>query len=272
MKKERQQIKRCQRVVKATLKRDGDICQCCGCADGSEVHHIEPLFLGGADEVNNAICLCRSCHKIAPDNPNKFLEFQRSGGGFWTRASNSVSLKARSELQRTPHELKLRIIDSFRLNNWGWLSGVNASLNLWHDDNIKTAGVAAVIGKEDITTVIAALSATNHLNPQQQMKTKVLARKTAELQEIFCLMLSKDQEFWSSHKQQRSIAERILRLAADLYVGFEELSFSATYKAPLIYAANISETIIEIEQDLIDIPAPKLKDETGQFQLALTAA
>lgn len=65
-------------------KRDGFICQCCG-RYGDEGHHVHPLCLGGADELNNVITLCGLCHKQAPDNPTGFLEYQRDGGAFTKR-------------------------------------------------------------------------------------------------------------------------------------------------------------------------------------------
>ena len=49
MVKQREKIKRDQKVVNETRTRDSDVCQCCGCGDGCEVHHIEPLFLGGGE-------------------------------------------------------------------------------------------------------------------------------------------------------------------------------------------------------------------------------
>ena len=83
MVKQRERIKRDQKVVNETRNRDGDVCQCCGCGDGCEVHHIEPLFLGGEDALTNTICLCTPCHDDAPDNPERFLAYQRAGGTFW---------------------------------------------------------------------------------------------------------------------------------------------------------------------------------------------
>lgn len=63
--------------------RDRDICQCCGAMGGCEVHHIQPVFLEGKAEPNNLISLCPGCHKYAPNDPSKFLEYQKGGGFRW---------------------------------------------------------------------------------------------------------------------------------------------------------------------------------------------
>lgn len=63
------------------LERDDYACQCCGVKSVRiEVHHIEPLTFGGADEINNLISLCFVCHKEAPNDPDLFLEYQKQGG------------------------------------------------------------------------------------------------------------------------------------------------------------------------------------------------
>ena len=54
---------------KAVMARDKDTCQCCFEGGESYVltndyHHILPVFLGGADSVDNAVCLCCKCHRM----------------------------------------------------------------------------------------------------------------------------------------------------------------------------------------------------------------
>ena len=54
---------------KAVMARDKDTCQCCFEGGESYVltndfHHIVPVFLGGADSVENAVCLCCKCHRM----------------------------------------------------------------------------------------------------------------------------------------------------------------------------------------------------------------
>jgi hypothetical protein len=48
-------------------KRDavvkGQICQRCGVADGLEIHHVIPRRVGGEDNPENLIPLCKGCHK-----------------------------------------------------------------------------------------------------------------------------------------------------------------------------------------------------------------
>jgi hypothetical protein len=53
---------------------------------GDEVHHIHPLFLGGSDTLENMATLCTFCHESAPEEPERFLAYQRRGGvhvGTW---------------------------------------------------------------------------------------------------------------------------------------------------------------------------------------------
>lgn len=51
-------------VRRAALKRDGRRCRRCGNPGRLEVHHVEPVHRapGLALSLDNAICVCRSCH------------------------------------------------------------------------------------------------------------------------------------------------------------------------------------------------------------------
>lgn len=54
---------------KAVMARDNNTCQCCqeggeSYVDVNDFHHILPVFLGGPDTVDNAVCLCVKCHKL----------------------------------------------------------------------------------------------------------------------------------------------------------------------------------------------------------------
>ncbi|MCX6748036.1 MAG: HNH endonuclease [Candidatus Pacearchaeota archaeon] len=51
------------------LKRDNYVCQECGKgkSEGLHVHHITPHSLGGTDEMDNLITLCRSCNASIGD-------------------------------------------------------------------------------------------------------------------------------------------------------------------------------------------------------------
>lgn len=40
------------------------VCDVCGYDKGIEVHHIKPRSLGGTDDEENLIPLCRRCHKL----------------------------------------------------------------------------------------------------------------------------------------------------------------------------------------------------------------
>ena len=44
------------------LKRDDYTCQHCGSKDDLMAHHKTPARMGGKDEIDNLITLCRSCH------------------------------------------------------------------------------------------------------------------------------------------------------------------------------------------------------------------
>jgi hypothetical protein len=80
---EERRRKRNSRIPRDVRQRDGGFCQACNtyCGHG-EVHHIHPLSMGGDDRVENAILLCGTCHKHAPDSAKEFLEYQRRGGKY----------------------------------------------------------------------------------------------------------------------------------------------------------------------------------------------
>ncbi len=44
------------------LARDGHRCRACSHPHGLEVHHVTMRSLGGRDEAENLIALCRDCH------------------------------------------------------------------------------------------------------------------------------------------------------------------------------------------------------------------
>ncbi|HEY9751255.1 MAG TPA: HNH endonuclease signature motif containing protein [Allocoleopsis sp.] len=71
--------KRDSKIIRQVRDRDFGKCQCCG-FKGSEVHHIHPHHLGGKTVPENLILLCARCHEEAPDDPDKFLAYQKSGG------------------------------------------------------------------------------------------------------------------------------------------------------------------------------------------------
>lgn len=54
---------------KAVMARDNSTCQCCKLggplyADSLDLHHIMPVFLSGADSIDNSIMLCVLCHRM----------------------------------------------------------------------------------------------------------------------------------------------------------------------------------------------------------------
>lgn len=62
--------RRSSKLRRETIIRDNCCCQKCGSGIELvrlEVHHIVPLYLGGADDLANLVALCERCHKEAPD-------------------------------------------------------------------------------------------------------------------------------------------------------------------------------------------------------------
>lgn len=56
-------------IKKSVMTRDNSTCQCCKrggqqYADILDYHHILPVFLGGADTVDNGVMLCVACHRL----------------------------------------------------------------------------------------------------------------------------------------------------------------------------------------------------------------
>lgn len=64
-----------------TLERDDFTCQKCKIQDKTgkslEVHHINPLYSQGKDELSNLITLCNDCHHFAPDKEEEFKEYMK---------------------------------------------------------------------------------------------------------------------------------------------------------------------------------------------------
>jgi hypothetical protein len=67
------------KIVANALDRAGYKCERCWSSRNLEVHHRNPKSLNGPSNIDNAVVLCRDCHKIAPNDPilfNKmFLKF-----------------------------------------------------------------------------------------------------------------------------------------------------------------------------------------------------
>lgn len=56
------------RVRKIVKRRDGAICQYCGCeASGGEVDHVLPLAKGGTDALTNLVWACKNCNRSKGD-------------------------------------------------------------------------------------------------------------------------------------------------------------------------------------------------------------
>ena len=68
-------------IRKNIFKRDNFTCQKCRIQDTTckklELHHINPIYQGGTDNLNNLITLCFDCHKYAPDKKQEFDEYMK---------------------------------------------------------------------------------------------------------------------------------------------------------------------------------------------------
>ncbi len=81
---------------KIILERDSFTCQKCKLEDKTgkllEVHHINPLFSDGEDEVNNLILLCLDCHHYAPNDKEEFKDYMKEEcTGTMTLLINSIN-------------------------------------------------------------------------------------------------------------------------------------------------------------------------------------
>lgn len=61
---------------KAVKSRDGEKCAKCGAQDGLHAHHVQPVYQGGKNTLENGITLCRACHSEAhsPDGHSAFYK------------------------------------------------------------------------------------------------------------------------------------------------------------------------------------------------------
>ncbi|MCX6749832.1 MAG: HNH endonuclease [Candidatus Pacearchaeota archaeon] len=68
-----------QTLRKKVFERDNFTCQKCKIQDETtkilEVHHINPLFMEGNDNLDNLITLCSDCHHFAPNNKQEFEDY-----------------------------------------------------------------------------------------------------------------------------------------------------------------------------------------------------
>ena len=58
-------------IRQQALDRDHWRCQekTCGKAGALEVHHLQGVFLGGSNEMNNLVTLCQNCHLARHQKP-----------------------------------------------------------------------------------------------------------------------------------------------------------------------------------------------------------
>ena len=54
--------KNCYKLRKIIFKKERK-CQKCGSETNLQLHHIQPIFLGGFNSPANAMLLCKGCHK-----------------------------------------------------------------------------------------------------------------------------------------------------------------------------------------------------------------
>ena len=80
----------------AVLYRDRHRCRMCG-AEGCDVHHIRPRWLGGIDHPFNLITLCPKCHRA--EHRRRICE-KASNDRNQTTLDGLLALKAESEKYR----------------------------------------------------------------------------------------------------------------------------------------------------------------------------
>ncbi|ALF55718.1 hypothetical protein ACX27_27300 [Nostoc piscinale CENA21] len=105
-------------VSRQVLTRDRGICQCCGYVENPEVHHIQPVIYGGMATPNNLITLCAECHKFAPDKPEHFLAYQKSGGARWQRFAGYLLMQEAEFSPKTTAEEIKKAVTQFRLSTF----------------------------------------------------------------------------------------------------------------------------------------------------------
>lgn len=243
----RNKIKRSPAVVDAARARDLDICQCCGCGDGCEVHHIEPLFLGGADEVNNAICLCTTCHNDAPDNPERFLAYQRSGGAFWFTILRDAPKEHQERLKQASVTQRLAAVDQMRLTRWGWMSGSWLYLDKWEDGE-KDDPWALI--DEAASRAIRALDVAATLNVQLNDWARKCRVELDKLHWFIDSVLYREDRPFSDKKQEVYLLA-MKETAKAFYLETEQhlTDSDLEFKDPAIFLASIFEAICAIAAD-----------------------
>ena len=109
-----------QSLRKKVFERDDFICQKCKIQDKTtnllEVHHINPLYSGGKDELNNLITLCNNCHHFAPNTKEEFEEYikEEMDGtltilmNVWKKAVDSGLTKEINNLENNKVQEKLK--------------------------------------------------------------------------------------------------------------------------------------------------------------------
>src|SRR5689334_2672172 len=62
------------------LSRDEDTCQECGATDCPlDCHHITPICMGGENELDNLVALCRPCHRAVHKSWRSWYGYKRQG-------------------------------------------------------------------------------------------------------------------------------------------------------------------------------------------------
>ena len=52
-----------EKIRKTIIKRDGKKCKICGSRRQLEIDHINPIAMGGTNDLNNLQVLCRHCNR-----------------------------------------------------------------------------------------------------------------------------------------------------------------------------------------------------------------
>jgi len=72
------------------LKRDKNICLCCGAKKNLTIDHILPKSKGGGNKMSNLQILCKICNEIKADSTINFRAKEYTGGRLPTMSQVSI--------------------------------------------------------------------------------------------------------------------------------------------------------------------------------------
>jgi len=100
----------------AVKKRDGYKCRLCFAGEEAilEAHHLTPKSLGGKNNINNLITVCKSCHFFLHCNP-KMIMAQKEKHIFDTKKGLSKARLKGKQIGRPSIDINPNVLVDFRL-------------------------------------------------------------------------------------------------------------------------------------------------------------